>query len=364
MSDPMIFRFVGDKLAALTNTYSEVASSSLATAIKPIALTSVTLFISVYGALVIAGKIQQPFTDFMVKAAKILIIAAVCLNAANYIAWVADAVNGLESGLVTALKAPGTPAGASSTYEQLDKSIGHAMDLVSQCFSKADEKNILTEAGPLIGWFFCGIIIAIGILIFFLVGGAIIIATKFLLAIMIGIGPLFILALMFPATAGFFDRWLGQTLTYVFTIVLVAVVMSLGVSVFDSIINDAGVLADDSALFKAVQILFVSLILAFVTMQVTSLAGGIAGGISMAALTLRDVAGIATNPAKAMTGAGRMANPITSRLDPKTGHQTSSSRLEHMAMGRSVFSPNPAYRTAVMDRFRQSMGGGNSVGKG
>ena len=354
---PMIFRFVGDSLSSLTDAYSEAASSSLAGAIAPLAMSGVTLFIAVYGALVIAGKIQQPFQDFMVKAAKIIIVGAVALNAGNYMSWVGEAVTGLESGLVTALRPPGVPAGASSTYEQLDMSIGKANELVEKCFDEAGKKNVFTEAGPLLGFIVAGLTIGVGIVIFFLVGGAIIVATKFLLAIMIAIGPLFILAIMFPATAGFFDRWLGQTLTYVFTIVLVAVVMSLGISIFDRLV--ASVVIDDShALFVAIQILFVSLILAWVTMQIGGLASGISGGASMAALTLRQVAGIAVAPAKAATSGARMLNPISNRLDPRSGLQTSSSRLEHFAQGRSMLSPNPAYRNAVMERYRSAFRGG------
>src|SRR5688572_9579886 len=147
---PMIFRFVGDSLSSLTDAYSEAASSSLAGAIAPLAMSGVTLFIAVYGALVIAGKIQQPFQDFMVKAAKIIIVGAIALNAGNYMNWVGNAVTGLESGLVTALRPPGVPAGASSTYEQLDMSIGKANELVDKCFDEAGKKNVLTEAGPLL----------------------------------------------------------------------------------------------------------------------------------------------------------------------------------------------------------------------
>lgn len=359
MPAPYIFRFVGDSLANLTNGYAAAASSQLAGAIGGIAISAVTMFIAVYGALVIGGKIQQPFQDFMFKAAKWAIVCAIALNVGNYTTFVADAVNGLESGLVTALRAPGTPAGGS-TYEQLDESIGQANELVRECWDKASDKNFLTETGPMIGWFAAAIIISIGIIIFFLVGGAIIIATKFLVAIMIGIGPLFVLALLHPATAGFFDRWLGQTLTYVFTIVLVAVVMSLGVSVFDTVISHAS-LNDDEALFAALQILFVSLILAFVTMQVGTLAAGISGGAGAAILSARQLMGAALAPGKFAKDTGRMLNPVSNRLDPKTGLQTSSSRLEHMAQGRTIL--NPAYNRAVIDRAKESWGRNSVKGK-
>jgi len=50
-----------------------------------------------------------------------------------------------------------------------------------------------------------------------------------------------------------------------------------------------------------------------------------------------------------------MLNPVSNRLDPRTGLQTSSRRLEHMAMGRSVFVPSPAYRNALKERLRESL---------
>lgn len=363
MAAPYIFRFVGDSLANLTAGYTQAASSQLAGAIGGIAIAAVTMFIAVYGALVIAGKIQQPFQDFILKAAKWAIICAVALNVGNYTLYVADAVTGLESGLVTALRAPGAPAGSSSTYEQLDESIGQANELVRECFDKAGEKNMITEAGALLGWLAAGLIIGAGIVIFFFVGGAIIICAKFLLAIMLGIGPLFVLALLHPATAGFFDRWLGQTLTYVFTVVLVAVVMSLGVTVFDTAIERTK-LDENEALFMALQILFCGLILSYVTMQIGSLAAGISGGAGAAIASARQLLGVATAPGKfasdvARSG-GQILNPMSNRLDPKTGLQTNSPRLEHVAQGRTIV--NPAYRKAVMDRAREAWGGNTVKG--
>ncbi len=345
---PRIFRFVGDSLASKADTYSHAAASNLAEALGPLAISGVTLFIAVYGALVIAGKIQQPFQDFMVKAVKIILVAAVALNAGNYVSYVADAVGGLESFLVTALKIPGSTSGTTNTYEQLDISLGAALDLVNKCQEKIDRLNIFTEFASYLGYSLAGGCILIGTVLFFVVGGATIIVTKFMLAIVIAVGPIFVLALMFPATAGFFDRWLAQAITYVLTIVLVAVVMTMGISIFSELIGKTNI-TDGSPLFAGVQVLFVSLILAYVLYQVSSMASALSGGASMAALTLRQVAGFATGTAGAATGTAKMLNPTSSRLDPKTGHQTSSSRTEHMAMGRTVL--NPAYNRALMARM-------------
>lgn len=360
MSAPFIFRFVGDSLSNLTDHYVTSASAGLAGALGPVALVGVTLFITIYGVLVVAGKIQQPFQDFLLKAGKIAIIAAIALNAGNYMSWVVSSIQGLESGLIAAMSGGGN-LDTSSTYALLDSSIGNAADKAALAMEKVGEKRWYDVAGwaP---WLITALLMYAGIVIFFLVGGAMVVMAKFALALMLAIGPLFIMALLWAPTAGFFDRWLAQTLTYVFTIVLLAAVLSMAITIFNHLITNTVYDDESNVLFIGVQILFISGILAFIIMQIGGMASGIAGGAGMAALSLRQLTGAVTSPAKAIAG---RVNPVSNRLDPTTGLQTSSSRFEHMAMGRSVFAPNPAYRNALQERLRSTFNrGGNSVQRG
>lgn len=365
MSAPFIFRFVGDSLSNLTDHYVTAASAGLTGALGPVALAGVTLFITIYGLLVIAGKIQQPFQDFLLKAGKIAIIAAIALNAGNYMSWVVGSIQGLESGLIAAMSAGGsTGLDTSSTYALLDSSIGNAADKAALAMEKVGEKKWYNVAGwaP---WLITALLMYAGIVIFFLVGGAMVVMAKFALALMLAIGPLFIMALLWTPTAGFFDRWIGQTLTYVFTIVLLAAVLSMAITIFNELITNTVYDDESNVLFIGVQILFISGILAFIILQIAGMASGIAGGAGMAALSMRQLVGVATAPGRAMTGTARMVNPVSNRLDPRTGLQTSSSRAEHLAMGRSVFAPNPAYRAALQERLRSTFNrGGNTVQRG
>lgn len=360
MSDPYIFRFVGDSLSNLTNYYVASASSGLAGALGPVALAGVTLFITIYGVLVVAGKIQQPFQDFVLKAGKIAIIAAIALNAGNYMSWVVGSIEGLESGLISAMSG-GSGMDTSNTYALLDHSIGEAADKAAMAWEKGADKKWY-NVGGWAPWYITSLLIYGGILAFFLVGGTMVIMAKFGLALMLAIGPLFIMALLWAPTAGFFDRWLGQTLTYVFTIVLLAAVLSMAINIFNHLIQNTVYDDESNVLFIGMQILFVSGILGFIVMQIAGMASGIAGGAGMAALSMRQLAGTVTSPA---TSLANKINPTSTRLDPRTGLQTTSSRAEHMAMGRSVFVPNPAYRSALQERLKSTFNrGGNSVRKG
>lgn len=361
MSAPMIFRFVGDSLSDLTAHYVTSASAGLASALGPVALAGVTLFITIYGVLVVGGKIQQPFQDFVIKAGKIAIIAAIALNAGNYMSWVVGSIEGLETGLVAAMSGGGPGLDTSSTYAVLDSSIGNATDKAALAWEKGSEKKWY-NIGGWAPWYIASLLMYAGIVLFFLVGGAMVVMAKFGLALMLAIGPLFIMLLLWAPTAGFFDRWLGQTLTYVFTIVLLAAVLSMAINIFNHLITNTVYDDESNVLFIGVQILFISGILAFVVLQISSMASGIAGGAGMAALSLRQLVGAVTNPAKAVAS---KVNPTSNRLDPTTGLQTSSPRFEHMAMGRSVFAPNPAYRNALQDRLKSTFNrGGNSIQRG
>lgn len=365
MSDPFIFRFVGDSLSNLTDHYVTAASSGLAGALGPLALAGVTLFFTIYGVLVIGGKIQAPFQDVMIKGGKMAIIAAIALNAGNYMAWVVGSIQGLESGLIAAMSFGSGSLDTSSTYALLDSSIGDAADKAALAWEKGADVKPWYNVGGKAPWFITSLVMYTGIAIFFLVGGTMVVMAKFALSLMLAIGPLFVMALLWSPTAGFFDRWLSQTLTYVFTIVLLAAVLSMAITIFNHLITN--VEFDDAAniMFIGLRVIIISLILAFVIMMLPGIASGIAGGSGMSALSMRQLVGAATAPGRAITGAGRMANPVSNRLDPRTGLQTSSSRAEHLAMGRSVFAPNPAYRAALQERLRSTFNrGGNTVQQG
>lgn len=358
-----IFVPLGRHIEAKTQVFYSAAASDLAGSIGVIALAGITMVISVYGALIIAGKIQQPFGDFMVKAAKWMIVAAVALNAGNYLSWVVQGVDGLQNGLVQAMSA----GNGADIYERLDQALREADALMAQIDKQADALG-WSDIGTAITMALCICIIGFGTMLFVVVAGAMVIVAKFMLAMMFAVGPIFVMCLMWPSTAGFFDRWISQTLTYVFTIVFITVLLSMGLAIFRSGVASAAVqlAAGDGGGYFTITFGFfaICLVLGWIAFQVPTMASAVSGGASMAALTLRQIAapvGAVGNLAGASTPFLAKAGRQSTRLDPRTGHQTTSSGLEHTLQGRTVYARNPAYRNAVMDRFNQSWRRGNSV---
>lgn len=352
MDDLMIFQFVGETVKNATDAFVTPAASQLITAIQALTLTGVTLYIVLQGYAISTGAVESPFWTFIKQSLKIGIIAFFALTVDGYISHVVTAINGLEEGLSSAMQIGG--AGATNIYETLDKNLSVGFKLAGDCFKQSDNAS-WNEFGAIIGWTISGVVIIACSIVIGALGAATIIVAKFSLAVMLALGPLFIVCLMFPITSKFFDSWFAQVMNYILTIVIMAIIMTFAIKAFTAYVEQSTVDANDvNPLFVAFQILGVTGILCFIIYQAGGMASGLAGGVSMASMGIRHLTSPVTGTARAMTGAGRMLNPQSTRYDMTTGRMVSQSRLAHAISGNTAI--NPAYRQHVMSNIGKNWG--------
>jgi len=373
-TDPMVFQFVGEAVKNATDAFVVRGTANVISAIQMIALTGVTLYITLTGYGIMTGSIQAPFWTFLKLCIKLVIIAAFALSVDGYTGKVMTAFDGLETGLSAALTTGNSSA--ESIYKVLDHSLGQGIDMVLYSFDMAGDAG-MSKIGLCLGWIVAGIIVTLGTAIVTLLGGAVIITSKFALAVMFAIGPLFIMCLMFPITARFFDSWFSQVMNYIITIVIMAAVMSFAMKSFSSFISTSDLLKatekvagkvaekipekDQHPLFSAIQIGTVTAILAWIILQVSGMASGLAGGVSMAAMGIRHLATPVTGGLSAMKGAKNLVNPTSTRHDLKSGKDVTGSRLQHLRAGNTML--NPAYRQhAMQNLFSKGNWGGKKGG--
>ncbi|TCP11780.1 type IV secretion system protein VirB6 [Crenobacter luteus] len=351
MPDWTLFTFIGETVTNATNAFVVPAAADLIYKLQMTALLGVTLYFVLTGYAIATGSIEAPFPTFIKQCVKIVIIASFALTADGYHAHVVETFQGLETGLSSVLDASSaTPP--TSIYETLDGVLNKGATMASTCLDHALEAG--WNIGAAVSWVLAAVFISLGTLAFALVGGVNIIMAKFALAILFALGPLFILALMFPVTSKFFDSWMGQVLNYTFTVVILALIMSFGIVAFDHFVASANLSGDGQQhpFMVGLQVLGLTVALTFIAKQATGIAAGLAGGVSMAALGLRQILA----PAKPLADA---VNPLAQRtkLDPRTGLQTTSSRAEHFMMGRTMW--NPAYKQAVKEHMQSNWGRAN-----
>ena len=84
--------------------------SALMTAIAPIALTAMTMWVLLYGWAVLRNEVPESVPNFLWKVTKIGFILAFALQSGFYIANVADTANGLATGVATTFLPSSAPA--------------------------------------------------------------------------------------------------------------------------------------------------------------------------------------------------------------------------------------------------------------
>lgn len=350
MAEPTyIFQFIGDTFSNQTANYISGTASQISSELQPVAIAAITLWICVYGTLTILGKTSQPFADFAVKALKIIIICAVALNYGNYSSYVIQSMEGIENSIAAAMSSGGSPS-SNGIYGTLDAALSNGLEKSKLFFAYAAKYNFLVNTTKVIGGISAGIISYTGVLLFLVIGGVAIILAKFMLTLVFAVGPLFILCLLFPVTAGFFDRWIAQAITYILTVVFVAATLGIGISIMDTRLQALVVDQHSDPMFTAIQLLAIMAILAYVTYQVNNLAAGLAGGAGAAMVSMRQLAGYATGE---VSKAANVINATSTRTNPTTGQQVTASRFSHWAYGRTLSNSN--YRSAVKERMNHNI---------
>lgn len=355
MASPGIFQFVGESVDSALASFVTGTVGAVISAIMPIATLGATIYFAIMGYMIIAGRLQSPGGAVVIQCVKFLVISAIALSVSGYDSYVIGLIRGLEDGLAAAFAGTAEAGGSMSVYATIDATLGQGWDIAADLWEQAGNRG-LTEMGMAIGEYANAAVIGIATLMVGLPAGAMIVVAKATLTLLLGIGPLFVMCLMFPVTAKWFEQWFAQVMASIMTIAVVAAVAAFMMKIFAAFIGTVDITGDQNTLFTALSLTVLSLVILLLSYRVGGLAAGLAGGMSAAAITFGQMAAGASSlagaPGRMGRGAHDMLNPVSNRLDPRTSLQTSSRRLEHMAMGRSVFVPNPGYRNALQERLR------------
>ena len=339
-----LFQTVGGALDSATATFVSDSVTRLVHTIYPWALASVTLYVTFYAFMLMTSRLREPVWDGLLKCAKIMMISALALNADTYLTWVVETLQGFEASMTAAVLGREDV----TLWEALDGALDSGFSLVQICTLRAIDAGWM-HIGAMCVWLMAGIIIALSFGLMVIAGGAMIFIASALLKIVFALGPFFLLCLMFPMTRSWFDGWFGKAITYIFQIIVVACLMAISLRVYEQIISfiDLSSASDQNVLKVALMLDGTALLLYWCMRESSRFAGDLGGRVAVEALS---AAGIAYSVATPARTARNLVNPTSTRLDPTTGRQVTASRLEHVAMGRTVAAP--AYRQVLLENMR------------
>lgn len=362
--DPMIFQFIGENITAAMNAYVNATAPKVIGQIVGTATIATTIYYVWMGYMVVLGRLDGAVSAVVLSALKFAIIAAFALSAGNYASWVVETVQGMETGLASAF-AGSNGQNVNNVYSVLDKALGEGWELSRQMWEKAANRG-WTEVGMALGEYVVSIIIAFSTIIIAAPAGAMIVLAKTMLNLLLGIGPLFIMCLMWSPTKGFFDRWIAAVVTALMQIALICAVLALALKVFNGVVSATDVnSSSDSPFFASLRLVVLTLVMLWLLYRVFDLGAALAGGMSSAAVTIgnmvRGSANLATAPGRV---ANAVLNPVSTRRDLESGMMTTAGRLNHLAAGNTAI--NPRYLQHVMSNLNKNWGwreGGAVTGK-
>lgn len=208
------------KIDSLLASYVTGVSSSVASAIVPIALTAATIYILIIGYNIATGANEDSIYTALWKFFKIAFVGGIALSAGVYQSFVVEAINGLAIGLIQIV----SPGGETSLGALLDQVSVPWGELIQKLGEEAESASgVFPDFGLYLS---AGIVSAAQFLLFF-IGTGLYLLAKISLQLCLGVGPIFILCAMFPATQKYFESWLSQTLSYVFTIGFITAIISM-----------------------------------------------------------------------------------------------------------------------------------------
>jgi type IV secretion system protein VirB6 len=267
------------ELSTALTTYVNDTASNIIGAITPVATTLLTIYVMLWGWAMMRGVIAEPVTDGVGRIVRLALIIGIALSIGNYNGYLSDFLWGSPDALASYIG--GGSGSSNATF--LDTLMSQMYDFGDAYYQKSQANSTLGI--PDLGLLFMAYALwAAGVLA---TGyGAFLLAlAKMGLAVVLGVGPLFVLLTIFEPTKRFFDAWLAQALNFVFLVMLSAATIKLIMVILQHYLTAAsGAVLADPSLDQALPAIVFSIIGALVLVQMPSIASALGGGTAIGTL--------------------------------------------------------------------------------
>lgn len=260
-----VFSFLDNQFKAPLENFISSGTSGIGSWVTGPLTVALTLYVIIYGFLVLRGSIQEPIMDFAFRAMKLAIILMLVQNASNYQTYVSKVFfEDMPTEISGALNTGSAPS-ASAFDSLLDKGQKSANDIWAKSAWPVD---ILTGAA--------GLVVIVVTFIVAAIGYVVSLYARVALAIVLAIGPIFIALAMFQSTRRFTEAWIGQLVNFVILQVLVVAVGSLLVTCLDATFATMESYAD--VLMRPIALGAIALASLYVFYQLPGIASALAAG--------------------------------------------------------------------------------------
>lgn len=250
-------------------TYIGDNTARVASALEPAIVTFGTIYVMVWGYLQMTGQIEEPFMMGVQRLIKLVAVLAVTLDLWLYNTVIVDSFYNAPAELAASLAAVPYPVSLLDAIWDSGGSVAGQLWSMGSVLS-GDFGFYLAGAAV---WVLVGLLCVYTMFLLAL--------SRLALAVLLALGPLFIVAALFDATRRYFEAWLEQLASYGLITILVAVLASL---LLQLVATYAAQTAARGASLVTVDMLNLALVTALVFLlmrQVMPIAAALGGGVAL-----------------------------------------------------------------------------------
>lgn len=298
-----------DGLTDTVTNYANAKSQLMIGMIGPLAACLLAMYVLLWGAGIASGQITEPFTDGAKRICRMSAIIAFALTVSIYQGSVATFFETVPASMATQLMSDGSASTgtAASIADVLDTSLGKGLHIGETVWEEGDKtaaagsKWSISSSVAAIPYYMLAIGIDVACVLIVGVGAAILFVAYIATALLLAIGPIFILLAIFPRTQRFFETWLGQVVSFAMLYLLIAVTIGMTFTLFEKFIADLPVGTIGDIVISAIKVIGAVIAIVTVMLQTRAMAASLGGGLALQAQ------GLAGKLAGGAAGAGRMA---------------------------------------------------------
>jgi len=288
-------------------TYIATNTARIASVLEPAIVTLGTIYVMVWGYLLLTGQMEEPFIAGVKRIATLAIVLGLSLQLWLYNSLIVDTFFNAPSELASQV------IGTFDPVATVDAIIDDGADAAGLLLAKGGLLNgnvTFDLAGAAVYLF----VLLTAIYTIFLLT-----LSRIALSVLLALGPLFLTLVLFETSKRFFESWIAQLANYAFITVLTVLVAALMLSVLSTATQQALASGGGIQIAVAARVCMAAGLTFLVMRQVMPMAAGLASGLALSTFGVVSAA-LAWGFSRSARGAGQFARGLTdsetSRWDP------------------------------------------------
>jgi len=253
-------------LSAQLTTYISANTALIATAIEPAAVALSVVYVMMWGFLQLTGRIEEPFTTGLARIARLALVLGVGIHLWLYNDVIVDTFYRAPSQLASAVIGSSDPVASVDTIWSRGGAVADALM----------KNNATLGAGIIRSIMGCIVWLVVGLLCIYVM--FLISLSSIATAMLLAVGPLFIVLCLFDSTRRFFEAWVTQLANYALVTILTVLMAALLLHIVQSYAAQTADRGFGLQLVDALDMLLMVGLALMLMRQIMPIAAGLAGG--------------------------------------------------------------------------------------